>query len=186
MTEAEQQAANTAAAEAKVAADKAALVASEAKTFTQAELDTIVVDRLKREKNKFAKELGIEDDFTKEGYEAFKKYQDSQKTELELAQASIKAFEADKLKFATTKSELETKLAGAKLGIAEDKMSDVMVLAQSQEGDNIEAKIQKVLEKYPIFKGATKDVDNLGTGKGNKTESTTQSDEWMRKKGYIK
>lgn len=53
----------------------------EEKTFTQAELDEKIKERLSREKDKFAKDLGIGEDFDKSKYEEYKKFIESQKTE---------------------------------------------------------------------------------------------------------
>lgn len=53
----------------------------EEKLLTQAEVDELIKDRLAREKNKFAKDLGIGEDFDKSKYDEYKKFVESQKTE---------------------------------------------------------------------------------------------------------
>ena len=54
---------------------------NEEKLLTQAEVDELIKDRLAREKNKFAKDLGIGEDFDKSKYDEYKKFVESQKTE---------------------------------------------------------------------------------------------------------
>jgi hypothetical protein len=62
----------------------------EEKLLTQKEVDDIVKDRVLREKTKFAKDLGIGEEFDKSKYEEFKKYLESQKTEAEkLAERNV-------------------------------------------------------------------------------------------------
>jgi len=78
---------------------------NEVKTFTQEELNEVVQDRLAKEKNKFAKELGIGDNFDKEGYSKFKEYQETQKTE---AQKSKDEAEAWKHKYAEVSEKVKT------------------------------------------------------------------------------
>lgn len=55
----------------------------EEKLLTQAEVDELIKDRLAREKNKFAKELGIGEDFNKDDYKKYLDFLSNQKTETE-------------------------------------------------------------------------------------------------------
>lgn len=50
------------------------------KTLTQKEVDELIIERVKREKDKFAKDLGIGEDFNKEDYKKYKEFIDNQKT----------------------------------------------------------------------------------------------------------
>ena len=52
----------------------------EEKLLTQAEVDELIKDRLAREKNKFAKELGIGEDFNKDDYKKYLDFLSNQKT----------------------------------------------------------------------------------------------------------
>ena len=49
------------------------------KTLTQSEVDEMIVERLKRERDKVCKDLGIGDDFNKEEYKKYKEFIDNQK-----------------------------------------------------------------------------------------------------------
>lgn len=70
----------------------------EEKMLTQAEVDDLIKERLMREKNKFAKDLGIGEDFDKSKYEEYKKFIESQKTEADkLAEENVKLKEEKEL-----------------------------------------------------------------------------------------
>lgn len=53
------------------------------KTFSQTEVNDLIKDRLAREKDKIAKDLGIGEDFNKEEYSKYKEFIANQKTEAE-------------------------------------------------------------------------------------------------------
>ena len=76
----------------------------EEKSFTQKEVDDIVKDRLSREKDKFAKDLGIGEDFDKSKYAEFKKYLDTQKTEAEKTQEELANWQT---KYATLEKQVQ-------------------------------------------------------------------------------
>lgn len=65
------------------------VVKVEEKLLTQKEVDEIVKERVLREKTKFAKDLGIGEEFDKTKYEEFKKYLDSQKTVADKTQEEL-------------------------------------------------------------------------------------------------
>lgn len=68
------------------------------KTLTQSEVDEMIVERLKRERDKFAKDLGIGDDFNKEEYKKYKEFIDNQKSASEkLAEENAKLKEEKEL-----------------------------------------------------------------------------------------
>jgi hypothetical protein len=50
------------------------------KTLTQKEVDELIIERVKRERDKFAKDLGIGEDFNKEEYKKYKEFIDNQKS----------------------------------------------------------------------------------------------------------
>lgn len=63
----------------------------EEKTLTQKEVDELIIERVKRERDKFAKDLGIGEDFNKEEYKKYKEFIDNQKSEAEkLAEENAK------------------------------------------------------------------------------------------------
>lgn len=59
----------------------------------QERIDNIVKDRLAREKTKWSKDLGIGEEFTKEGYAKFKEYLESQKSDAEKLKEKAETYE---------------------------------------------------------------------------------------------
>lgn len=118
----------------------------EAKTFTQEELDKIVKERVARVKK---------DQPPKEELEAFKQWQESQKTEEEKKNEALT--NAEKARVAAEERALlaETKVTCLSKGVASTSVDDVVILAKAMLNDDLtmEQAIDKVLEKYPSFKG---------------------------------
>ena len=153
------------------------------KTFSQAELDAVVQDRLVRERNKFAKELGIDDSFSKESYEEFKKFQEARKTEFERTQERAQELEAEREALLLDKLALENQVLGMELGIKPDSLSDAIALANLKEGETMKDKMTKVLEEYPIFAGVpSTQPKTIGAEKKEARPSGTQADDWLKRK----
>lgn len=160
----------------------------ETKTFTQDQLDAVVKDRLARERDKFARELGIDESFSKEKYEEFRIFQDAQKTELEKVKEQAQQLEAEKLELLTQKERLSEEYAAAKLGVKPESLEDALALAKIKSGDTIEAKLQAVLEEYPIF-GAIQPnttAKTIGSEKKDERVNNSQADAWLTRKGLQK
>ena len=134
------------------------------KTFTQAELDEIVKQRLERQKKGQP---------SKEEMDAFHKWQDSQKTAEQLSAEKISAAES-------RAAEAEKKAAAAEAyayskGVNAEAVDDVIALAIPKVDDNttMEKAIEAVIAKYPSFcsakseapKGITTGV-SFGNGSG--------------------
>ena len=118
----------------------------EAKTFTQEQIDKIVKERVARVKK---------DQPPKEEFEAFKQWQESQKTEEEKKNEALT--NAEKARVAAEERALlaETKVTCLSKGVASTSVDDVVILAKAMLNDDLtmEQAIDKVLEKYPSFKG---------------------------------
>jgi hypothetical protein len=162
--------------------------AQETKTFTQDQLDAVVKDRLARERDKFARELGIDESFSKEKYDEFRKFQEAQKTELEKAKEQATKLEAEKLELLTERERLSEEYAAAKLGIKPEALQDALALAKIKDGNSIEDKLGKVLEDYPIFamNNTNAAPKSIGSEKKDERPSTSQADTWLAKKGLNK
>ena len=113
----------------------------EAKTFTQEELDKIVKERVARAKK---------DQPSKEELEAFKQWQESQKTNEALTNAETARVAAEERALLA-----ETKVTCLSKGVVATSIDDVVILAKAMVNDDLtmEQAIDKVLEKYPSFKG---------------------------------
>lgn len=110
----------------------------EAKTFTQEELDKIVKERVARVKK---------DQPPKEELEAFKQWQESQKTEEEKKNEALT--NAEKARVAAEERALlaETKVTCLSKGVASTSVDDVVILAKAMLNDDLtmEQAIDKVL-----------------------------------------
>lgn len=118
----------------------------EDKTFTQADVDKLVQERIARTKK---------GQLSKEEIKAYQDWKDSQKTAEEknseaLTNAETKVKEAEE-----RATSLEAKVTCLSKGVGATSVDDVVVLAKAMATDEItvEQAIDKVLEKYPQFKG---------------------------------
>ena len=118
----------------------------EAKTFTQEELDKIVNERVDRSKK---------DQPSKEELEDFKQWQESQKTEEEKKNEALTNAETARVAAEERALLAETKVTCLSKGVVATSIDDVVILAKAMVNDDLtmEQAIDKVLEKYPSFKG---------------------------------
>lgn len=136
------------------------------KTFTQAELDEIVKQRLERQKKGQP---------TKEEMDAFHKWQDSQKTAEQLSAEKISAAESRATEAEKKAAAAEAKAYAYSKGVNAEAVDDVIALAIPKVDDNttMEKAIEAVIAKYPSFcsakseapKGITTGV-SFGNGSG--------------------
>lgn len=137
------------------------------KTFTQAELDEIVRQRLERQKKGQP---------TKEEMDAFHKWQDSQKTAEQLSAEKISAAESRAAEAEKKAAAAEAKAYAYSKGVNAEAVDDVIALAIPKVDDNttMEKAIEAVIAKYPSFcsakseapKGITTGV-SFGNGGGS-------------------
>ena len=137
---------------------------TEDKIFTQADVDKLIKERLAREKKGQP---------SKEELKAFKEWQDNQKTNEQKNAEKITAAET-KVKEAEAKANaLEAKVSALSKGVKADSVDDVVTLAKAMVDDDtpIDKAIDKVLKKYPSFKGEQQTGKGFkigaGGGKGN-------------------
>lgn len=151
------------------------------KTFTQADVDKMIKDRLAREKKGQP---------TKEELKAFKEWQDNQKTQEEKNAEKITQAET-KVKEAEQRAALaEIKVACLSKGVKADSVDDVVTLAKAMVDDHttIDKAIDKVLKKYPSFKNEEQQNNNgfrIG-GKGNSSDNKAEQDKLMAAFGVKK
>ena len=137
------------------------------KTFTQAELDEIVKQRLERQKKGQP---------SKEEMDAFHKWQDSQKTAEQLSAEKISAAESRAADAEKKAAAAEAKAYAYSKGVNAEAVDDVIALAIPKVDDNttMEKAIEAVIAKYPSFcsakseapKGITTGV-SFGNGGGS-------------------
>lgn len=128
-----------------------------AKTFTQAELDAIVKQRLERQ---------AKGQPSKEEMEAFRKWQDSQKTAEQLSQKKISAAENGRAEAEKRAQAAEAKCCAYSKGVTAEAVDDVIALAMAKVSDDmpIEKAIDAVISKYPSFCSAKSAPQGVTTG----------------------
>lgn len=128
-----------------------------AKTFTQAELDAIVKQRLERQ---------AKGQPSKEEMEAFRKWQDSQKTAEQLSQEKISAAESSRADAEKKLAAAEAKCCAYSKGVTAEAVDDVIALAMAKVSDDmpIEKAIDAVISKYPSFCSAKSAPQGVTTG----------------------
>lgn len=118
----------------------------EEKTFTQADVDKMIQERVAREKK---------NQLSKEELKAYNEWKESQKTEEEKRTEALNNAEKAKLAAEERAMLAETKVTCLSKGVNVTSVDDVVILAKSMVTDDVtmEQAIDKVLEKYPSFKG---------------------------------
>jgi len=119
----------------------------EEKTFTQTDVDKLIQERVARERK---------NQLPKEELKAYNEWKESQKTEAEKQNEALTNAEKARLAAEEKATALEAKVTCLSKGVITTSVDDVVVLAKAMVTDeiNIEQAIDKVLEKYPSFKGA--------------------------------
>lgn len=141
------------------------------KTFTQAELDKVVADRLAREKAKLP---------TKEDLAEYKKWREENQTAEEKTAAEIKAAQEAKSAAEQKAAQLEAKYTAMTKGVKSDAVDDVIALALGKVSETVtlEQAIDGVIAKYPQFSGATQPAPittSVATGDGTTTLSGVEA-----------
>ena len=118
----------------------------EEKTFTQADVDKLIRERVARERK---------NQLSKEELKVYQEWKESQKTEEEKKNEALTNAEKAKLEAEERANNFEAKVACLSKGVVATSVDDVVILAKAMvtEEVTIEQAIDKVLQKYPSFKG---------------------------------
>lgn len=129
--------------------------AQEEKTFTQADVDRLIQERVAREKK---------NQLSKDELKAYNEWKESQKTEEEKKNEALTNAENARIAAEEKANNLEAKVTCLSKGVIATSVDDVVILAKAMVTDEItvEQAIDKVLEKYPSFKGEQQQEDNKG------------------------
>ena len=141
----------------------------EEKTFTQADVDKLIQERVARERK---------NQLSKEELKTYNEWKESQKTEEEKKNEALT--NAEKARIAAEERALlaETKVTCLSKGVVATSVDDVVILAKAMVTDEltIEQAIDKVLEKYPSFKGEQQQEEQkgfiIGAGSQKQKESS--------------
>lgn len=125
------------------------------KTFTQADVDRLIKERLAREKKGQP---------SKEELKAYQDWKESQKTEAQKQSEALTNAEKAKQNAEERANTLEAKVTCLSKGVLADSVDDVVILAKAMisEEVTIDQAVDKVLEKYPSFKGVQQQDENKG------------------------
>lgn len=139
-------------------------------TFTQDDVNNVVAKETKKAQEKLLKKLGIEDfDNAKEGLKQFQEWKQNQMSEAEKKDEQLQTLEKSYNSTTEENASLKAQITAMKSGVNADYVGDVVTLAKGQVSDDvtIEDAIQKVVEKYPHFKGEVQEEDkpSFSTGK---------------------
>lgn len=143
---------------------------TEEKTFTQEEVNRMIKDRVAREKK---------GQLSKEELKAYQEWKESQRTEAQKQSEALTNAEKAKQDAEERANTLEAKVTCLSKGVLADSVDDVVILAKAMVSDDVtmDQAVDKVLEKYPSFKGVQQQDENKGFIKvgagdtGNKKEN---------------
>ncbi|WP_415335865.1 hypothetical protein [Clostridium perfringens] len=127
----------------------------EEKTFTQEEVNKMIKDRVAREKK---------GQLSKEELKAYQDWKESQKTEAQKQSEALTNAEKAKQDAEERANTLEAKVTCLSKGVLADSVDDVVILAKAMVNDDVtmDQAVDKVLEKYPSFKGVQQQDENKG------------------------
>lgn len=138
----------------------------EEKTFTQTDVDKLIQERIAREKK---------NQLSKDELKAYNEWKESQKTEEEKKSEALTNAEKARLAAEEKATALEAKVNCLSKGVIATSVDDLVILAKAMvtEEVTIEQAIDKVLEKYPSFKGEhQQEEQNKGFKVGAGSEQT--------------
>lgn len=167
--------ANTGNAETTETKTDAQETTQEEKTFTQADVDKLIQERVARERK---------NQLSKEELKAYQEWKESQKTEEEKKNEALTNAEKARLAAEERATALEAKVTCLSKGVVSTSVDDVVILAKAMvtEEVTIEQAIDKVLEKYPSFKGEQQQEEQKGfvIGAGSQKQKENSNDALAR------
>lgn len=148
---------------------------TEEKTFTQEEVNRMIKDRVAREKK---------GQLSKEELKAYQDWKESQKTEAQKQSEALTNAENAKQDAEERANTLEAKVTCLSKGVLVDSVDDVVILAKAMVSDDVtmDQAVDKVLEKYPSFKGVQQQEENKGfkIGAGSEKQKENVNDALSR------
>lgn len=136
------------------------------KTFTQEDVNRMMAAEKEQGRRSILKELGVEDiGSAKESLQKYQEYLNSQKTELEQAQANQAKLQSDYAAAIAKANHAENCLAAMKLGANTESIDDLVALAVTKVSDtkNFETVLSE-MKSNSVYSGFFK--TSVGTGSG--------------------
>ena len=143
----------------------------EEKTFTQEEVNRMIKDRIAREKK---------GQLSKEELKAYQEWKESQKTEAQKQSEALTNAEKAKQDAEERANTLEAKVTCLSKGVLADSVDDVVILAKAMVSEEVTMgqAVDKVLEKYPSFKGVQQEENKgfkIGAGSEKQKENVNDA-----------
>ncbi|HBI6897751.1 TPA: hypothetical protein K8N32_001355 [Clostridium perfringens] len=144
---------------------------TEEKTFTQEEVNRMIKDRVAREKK---------GQLSKEELKAYQEWKESQKTEAQKQSEALTNAEKAKQDAEERANTLEAKVTCLSKGVLADSVDDVVILAKAMVSEEVtmDQAVDKVLEKYPSFKGVQQEENKgfkIGAGSEKQKENVNDA-----------
>lgn len=149
-------------------------VAQVGKTFTQEDVNRMMAAEKEQGRRSILKELGVEDiGSAKESLQKYQEYLNSQKTELEQAQANQAKLQTDYATAIARASHAENCLSALKAGANSESLDDLVTIAMTKVSDskNFEAVISE-MKSNSAYAGFF--TSSVGTGNGGMKNETSQ------------
>lgn len=146
------------------------------KSFTDAELRSMMAKEKSEGRNSILKELGIEDTKNaKESIAEYKKWVDSQKTDLQKAQDDNKALTTRATEAEAKANALEQKFTALELGAKMESVEDIIALASAKitAEKDFKTVVNELKTKYPSF--FTEGASGTGSGVSGKNNGSFNS-----------
>lgn len=136
------------------------------KTFTQEDVNRMMAAEKEQGRRSILKELGVEDvGSAKESLQKYQEYLNSQKTELEQAQASQAKLQSDYAAAIAKANHAENCLAAMKLGANTESIDDLVALAVTKVSDTKDFEtVLSEMKSNSVYAGFFK--TSVGTGSG--------------------
>lgn len=136
------------------------------KTFTQEDVNRMMAAEKEQGRKSILKELGVQDVASaKEGLQKYQEFLNSQKSELEKAQASEAKLQSDYAAAIARANHAENCIAAMKLGANTESIDDLVTLAMSKVSETKDfATVLSEMKSNSVFSGFFQ--SSVGTGNG--------------------
>lgn len=124
-----------------------------------------------------AKAENTPDTLSAEELEAFRKWQESQKSDAEKQAAAIGKAEKAKAEAEAKAAAAELKLTAMSKGVSAEALDDVIALAKTKITDKVtaESAIDEIIKKYPAFAKSAEPSITTGVRTGGNTEPVSST-----------
>lgn len=154
-------------------------------TFTQEQLNSIVANRVAKERDIITQELGIGDKYSKEAFNSFVEETKTSKEMLSSLQTQVTDFETKVSTIEQAKQSVEQQLMFNKLGVNAEFQEEFLTLTKAKMGDDVDlmSAAEQVASKLvgsPMLSQAKPKEVVIGSGKSSVKASDALAAEMER------